>query len=101
MLQAEKFQVLLMKSNFSFSYALDLLKAGNIVARDGWNGKGMYLVYFSPVIHGMKLLKVLDSEEGTEYPLLPFILMKTVDNMYVPWSASQTDILAVDWCLVS
>ena len=90
-----------MKSNFSFSYALDMLKARNIVARDGWNGKGMYLVYFSPVAHGMKLLKVLDCEEGTEYPLLHFILMKTVDNMYVPWVASQTDILANDWYIVN
>lgn len=29
-----------------------------------------------------------------------FIVMKTVDNNLVPWTASQTDILAEDWQIV-
>lgn len=29
-----------------------------------------------------------------------FIVMKTVDDMLVPWVASQTDVLAEDWMLV-
>ena len=33
------------------------------------------------------------------YPNLPFIAMKTADDKVVPWLASQTDILASDWCL--
>lgn len=28
---------------------------------------------------------------------LPFLYMKTVDDQFVPWLASQTDILANDW----
>lgn len=80
-----------------FGNALSSLTAGKRVAREGWNGKGMHLVYFSPVAHDMVSLKVYDCEEGTEKPLLPFILMKTADDMYVPWLASQTDILAGDW----
>ena len=31
------------------------------------------------------------------YPLLPFIAMKTADGNVVPWLASQTDVLALDW----
>ena len=84
----------------SFGEALIALKKGKRVARSGWNGKGMYLVYFSPVTHGLEMLTVYDKEEGTTLPLLPFILMKTADNMYVPWLASQTDVLAEDYEIV-
>ena len=87
--------------NLSFGDAITYLKLGKRVARAGWNGKGMYLVYFSPVGHGLEMLTVYDKEEGTTLPLLPFILMKTADNMYVPWLASQTDMLSNDWCLVN
>lgn len=87
--------------NLSFGDAITYLNLGYRVARAGWNGKGMYLVHFSPVSHGLEMLTVYDKEEGTTLPLLPFILMKTADNCYVPWLASQTDILAEDWCLVN
>lgn len=84
----------------SFGEATTYLEKGKRIARTGWNGKGMYLVHFSPVSHGLEMLTVYDKEEGTTLPLLPFILMKTADNCYVPWLASQTDILAKDWVLV-
>ena len=32
--------------------------------------------------------------------LLPWIGMKTADNGFVPWLASQTDVLANDWQVV-
>ncbi len=84
----------------NFSEALIALKQNSRVAREGWNGKNMYLTYFSPVAHAMETLKVYDCETGTEKPLLPFILMKTADDMYVPWLASQSDVLANDWLVV-
>ena len=84
----------------SFGEAVKFLEKGKRVARLGWNGKGMYLVHFSPVGHGLEMLTVYDKEEGTTLPLLPFILMKTADNCYVPWLASQTDILEKDYIIV-
>lgn len=84
----------------TFGKAVELLNQGNRVSRKGWNGKKMYLTYFSPVAHGMETLKVYDCEAGAEKPLLPFILMKTADDMYVPWLASQSDVLADDWDIV-
>ncbi len=80
--------------NLTFSQALTHIKNGVKMQRVGWNGKGMYLIYFSPVANGLESLNINGIEEK---PLLPFILMKTADNMYVPWLASQTDILANDW----
>ncbi len=32
--------------------------------------------------------------------LCPWIGMKTADNKFVPWLASQTDILAEDWQII-
>ena len=32
--------------------------------------------------------------------LLPWIGMKTADNKFVPWLASQTDMIAEDWEIV-
>lgn len=36
-----------------------------------------------------------------EYVMQPWIGMKTADDGFVPWLASQTDILAEDWEIVS
>jgi hypothetical protein len=76
-----------------FGGALKLLEAGFRVSRSGWNGKGMWLVladgghtYFP---------------DDSRWPMLPHILMKTVDDAVVPWLASQTDMLAKDWGLTS
>ncbi len=70
----------------SFGHAVEALKAGERVARAGWNGKGMYLELQTPT----------DLSKMT----LPYIFMKTVQNDLVPWLASQTDILANDWCVL-
>jgi hypothetical protein len=35
--------------------------------------------------------------EGTVCKFLPYIMMRTVDGSFVPWLASQTDVLSFDW----
>jgi len=81
-----------------FNNALLLLKAGAKVARAGWNGKGMHLIIVEPYNDmGITDAQVSKVTEGT---LLPWIGMKTADNKFVPWLASQTDMLAEDWVIV-
>jgi hypothetical protein len=91
------------KTKLSFSDALTYAKLRNggiRIAREGWNGKGMYVIYFSPVANGLVELTVLDNDEGgTTLPLRPFLLMKDATNCYVPWLASQTDMIDDDWCV--
>lgn len=82
--------------NLTFSQALEFIKSGIKMQRVGWNGKGMYLTLFSPARDYPKFADAFETNNGV-YPLLPFILMKTADNMYVPWLASQTDLLSEDW----
>ncbi len=86
-----------------FSEALTGLKAGKRVSRTGWNGKGMWLVLTTPersvAVSVRDLLDLQRLSPGCE--LLPWIGMKTADNKFVPWLASQTDILAGDWGIVN
>lgn len=76
---------------FSFGKAVELLKNGSRVQRKGWNGKGMYLQ-----LVGQETYSV-ESTVDVNLSLLPWIGIKTADNKFVPWLASQTDILSEDW----
>lgn len=84
-----------------FGTALAALQAGSVVARSGWNGKGMYL-YLVPgstfAVSRPPLLGIFP--EGTEINYRAHIDMKTADGSCVPWVASQTDILAGDWIVL-
>jgi len=84
-----------------FGLALIKLKNGDKVAREGWNGKGMFL-FLVPgskfIVNRPPLLGIYP--EGTEVTYCPHIDMKTADGSIVPWLASQTDVLADDWGLV-
>ncbi len=81
----------------TFGIAVELLKKGFKVAREGWNGKGMFLLYVPSEKWGIIDKIGLGIPKGN---LLPWIGMKTADNKFVPWLASQTDILAEDWIIV-
>lgn len=84
---------------FSFGEAIKYLKRGHRVARKGWNGKGMWigLVEADNYIIQLPVGAEEDTEEGEVEGLLPWIGMYTADRRFVPWLASQTDMLANDW----
>ena len=83
----------------NFGQALEAIKLGSKIARTGWNGKGLTLSLKLP-------------EESVNDMTLPYIYMTYPStpasdtapenhiNARVPWLASQTDMLAEDWCLV-
>lgn len=78
----------------NFGQAIEALKHGKLVAREGWNGKGMSLV----------LIKVTGLEARTlpeNIGVRPCIAMRDAQGMLVPgWLASQTDMLAEDWVIL-
>ena len=106
----------------NFGLAIEALKMGRKVARNGWNGKGMYLT----LRNGYPVNGHLNADDVNgplevmvgEIPSIPMhkggqmlshILMKTAGdskswgkgyNDYVPWLASQTDMLSDDWEIV-
>jgi len=91
----------MINKDLTFSTALGLLKTGHCVAREGWNGKGMFLFLVQGStfkVNREPLLSILG--EGTEVNYHAHIDMKTADGQVVPWLASQTDLLAEDWVVV-
>lgn len=70
----------------NFGWALAQLKAGKVVTRDGWNGKGQFLQLQVPDEHS-KMKR-------------PYIFISPIDGQLVPWVASQTDLLANDWITI-
>ena len=85
------------RTEFNFGDAINVLKVGGKVARKGWNGKGMFLKLVPNEFYDVGVSIVERDCEG----LLPRIGMKTAENMFVPWLASQTDMLAEDWEIIS
>lgn len=74
----------------TFGFALECLKKGYKLARKGWNGKNQWL-YMIPASHWetTRGLELLDGR--------PWIGIKTVDDCFMPWVASQSDMLCNDW----
>jgi hypothetical protein len=100
----------------TFGEALNLVKNGCLVAREGWNGKGMFI--FMRPGDSIPLDTVVDKVQSipsevkmylassfaygdvkdTNIKFTPYLCMKAADNTIVNgWLASQTDMLADDW----
>jgi hypothetical protein len=85
----------------NFSDALNLVKDGKKISREGWNGKGMFLFLVQGSTFKVNRPPLLGIyPEGTEITYCPHIDMKTADGKVVPWLASQTDVLADDWGVI-
>lgn len=78
-----------MGQSMSFGQAIEAMKHGALVARAGWNGRGMWVRSATD-----------DELDRLGAVWLPFLVMKTAGDQLVPWLASQTDMLATDWSVV-
>jgi hypothetical protein len=87
-------------SDMSFGMAIEAMKKGMRVARSGWNGKGMWLALVDGGHWGIGGHAPYDTPGAAHVTHSSFIGMKTTDNKFVPWLASQTDMLADDWTIV-
>ena len=91
------------ETGMTFGGAIAALKQGKKVARQGWNGKGMWLwlkegtMVKSDWCHD-PALKAIADKNGGEIEALGTVCMKTADNKILSgWLASQTDVLSTDW----
>ena len=93
----------------TFGEAIEALKKGHRVARLGWNGKNMFLFLLpagtvpTKVIHDPALRQVVEEQVGGDtFEALGSIRMFTADKKILTgWLASQTDMLAEDWTILS
>lgn len=77
-----------------FGWALKQLHFGERVCREGWNGKGMWLKLQVPDEHSKMTLPYIYIEYPEGHPAYP-------KGCRVPWLASQTDLLAMDYRIAS
>lgn len=98
--------------NVNFGHAVEAMKNGYCVARQGWNGKNMYVFLNKGSKHflaGRDLPQQVESirtdlfengAEGTSTRLPNINMMAATGSVVTGWLASQTDILAEDWCVL-
>lgn len=88
----------------TFGIALELLKKGCKVAREGWNGKGMFVVYQKGYPDGIPCNKqtaeAWGMNEGDLFKCNPYLQIKQVDGSHSMWVPSIGDVLAEDWVVV-
>jgi hypothetical protein len=77
-----------------FGKALENLKNGHRVCREGWNGKGMWILLQRPDENS----KMTHPYIYIEYPVGHAAYL---NGSRVPWLASQTDMMADDWCVLA
>lgn len=68
-----------------FGWAIQQLKAGHAVCRQNWDGAD-------------QAVRLQRHAKGTLN--LPYIYIGTAWRDLVPWSPSQTDMLAEDWSII-
>lgn len=84
----------------NFGDAIALLKGGRAVAREGWNGRGMF-VYLVPSGAYPARTGVAKAHFGDELvPYNPYFAIKNVDGTVSTWVPSINDCLANDWTLI-
>lgn len=100
-----------------FIYALKYLRQGYAITREGWNGKGLYVVYQKGYPDGIGInqntSEALKLPEGTVVGFRPYLMLcspkgstmqfgntQANDLDCVPWVPSQTDLLAEDWIVL-
>ena len=66
-------------------WAVEQMRLGHQVTREGWNGKNQCIELQVPDEHSKMTL--------------PYVFIRTVQGDLVPWLCSQTDLLSTDWLL--
>lgn len=88
--------------SMTFGVALAVMKSGRRVRRQGWNGKGMFVVHRRGYPEGIPVdeetAKAFGVAVGTVCVFQPYLVLRAADGTFVSgWLASQTDMLSEDW----
>lgn len=90
--------------NLTFGLAIEALKEGNKVAREGWNGKGMFVVYQKGYPQGVlcnkQTAEVWGLNEGDLFVCNSYLQIKNVNGSHSMWVPSINDCLAEDWQII-
>lgn len=87
--------------NLSFGEAVLLAKHGHKIAREGWNGKDMFVVYQKGYPAGIACNKQTAEawglNEGDLFKVRPYLQLRCADGTHIMWSPNISDSLSRDW----
>lgn len=91
-------------NGLTFGEALEAVKAGRKISREGWNGKGLFVVYQKGYPDGIPCNKQTADAwgltEGDLFKCEPYLQINTVDGSHAMWVPSIRDCLAEDWMIL-
>lgn len=91
-------------TNLDFSEALKAVKKGLRIARAGWNGKGLFVIYQKGYPNGIpcnaQTAEAWSIQQGELFKCEPYLQIKTSNGSHAMWVPSITDLLAEDWYIV-
>lgn len=95
-------------SGIAFEVALTLVKSGGKIHRRSWNGKGMSLMYVvaqkgypDGIAINENTAKAIGQPVGTVQRFVPYLMLRTADGVFAPWTPTQVDLFARDWALLA
>lgn len=101
-----------MKQNLDFGAVINALKEGKAVQREGWNGKGLFVVKQIPAkLEGLIIDKIQSLPQSAKdllkkrdgVPTLTYtnqMLIINPDGRADSWVPSVSDVFAEDWCIL-
>ena len=81
----------------SFGVAIELLKKGVKVAREGWNGKKQYIQLATDISYTFEDEVINCDHEAIGNKAIAFV---GTSGVQMGWLASQADMLAEEWVIV-
>lgn len=86
--------------NLKFGQAVEAIKEGKKIAREGWNGRGMFVYYVAGGKYKVQSECIKGKFEDDLVPYNPYMAIKNVNNTISTWVPSVNDVLAEDWLIV-
>lgn len=99
-----------MSNNNNFGQAIEALKQGKRVAREGWNGKGLFVFMQVPSEIGAEIIPKMQSlpqtvkdefaKRGGSISYSNQMALVNPNNSINGWAPSSSDTLAEDWVIL-
>ncbi len=96
-----------MQKGLNYGQAIEALRNGKRVAREGWNGKGMFVFKQIPAEIGLEIIPKMQSvpqsvkdemlKNGTTLKYTNQMAIVNTDGRVDSWVASSSDTFANDW----
>lgn len=96
--------------NLPFGEAIWALKRGEMIQREGWNGKGLFVFMQVPAEIGEEIIPKMQSlprsvkdefnKRGGSITYQNQMALVYPDNSIHGWAPSANDTLAEDWCIL-